>query len=129
MGYSTIKPVRPSVPTRPQVERRWHCWPKYLGGFDAHSTVRQSQSLVEALQRQLVNKYGSRIAINGQFSDETRQAVIAFQQAHGLTPNGSVGPDTWTALLSGTGSANAKNGNAPSRNERVTLNHVADKAG
>jgi murein L,D-transpeptidase YcbB/YkuD len=38
--------------------------------------------------------------ISGTFSAATRQAVIAFQQAHRLTQDGVIGRQTWTALLS-----------------------------
>jgi N-acetylmuramoyl-L-alanine amidase len=34
----------------------------------------------------------------GEFSEATRSAVIAFQRARGLTPDGVVGPETWRAL-------------------------------
>lgn len=35
---------------------------------------------------------------DGVFGDETRQAVIAFQRAMGLSPDGIVGVETWSAL-------------------------------
>ncbi|MGH8875383.1 MAG: peptidoglycan-binding domain-containing protein, partial [Acidimicrobiia bacterium] len=34
----------------------------------------------------------------GEFGPTTLRAVIAFQQARGLAPDGIVGPDTWRAL-------------------------------
>lgn len=37
-------------------------------------------------------------AIDGIFGEQTRQAVIEFQQAHGLLPDGIVGPSTWELL-------------------------------
>lgn len=35
---------------------------------------------------------------NGNFGEETQQAVVAFQRAAGLDPDGIVGPLTWQAL-------------------------------
>jgi peptidoglycan hydrolase-like protein with peptidoglycan-binding domain len=35
---------------------------------------------------------------DGIFGSETRNAVIAFQRFANLTPDGIVGPATWTAL-------------------------------
>jgi peptidoglycan hydrolase-like protein with peptidoglycan-binding domain len=36
--------------------------------------------------------------INGSFTAETERAVTAFQQGNGLTVDGIVGPQTWSAL-------------------------------
>jgi murein L,D-transpeptidase YcbB/YkuD len=36
---------------------------------------------------------------SGAFGPTTQDHVEAFQQKHGLTKNGIVGPKTWTALL------------------------------
>ncbi|HEX3540078.1 MAG TPA: peptidoglycan-binding domain-containing protein [Acidimicrobiales bacterium] len=41
--------------------------------------------------------------IDGDFGPLTEGAVEKFQQAHGLTVDGVVGPQTWGALLSGSG--------------------------
>lgn len=38
------------------------------------------------------------IQITGVFDNQTRDAVIAFQQLYGLTPDGIVGRDTWNFL-------------------------------
>lgn len=58
---------------------------------------------VERAQRLLgvVMKPG---AAYGTFGEYTRQAAINYQRAHGLQPDGVVGPATWSALL-GVGSS------------------------
>ena len=39
------------------------------------------------------------LSVDGSFGPATQTAVIAFQKAHGLEPDGIVGPKTWKALL------------------------------
>jgi peptidoglycan hydrolase-like protein with peptidoglycan-binding domain len=55
---------------------------------------------VSALQQQL-NAQGADITIDGDFGDETDGAVREFQRKRHLTVDGEVGPETWSALLSG----------------------------
>lgn len=38
------------------------------------------------------------VAIDGDFGPRTREAVLAFQKAYGLDPDGIVGPETWNVL-------------------------------
>jgi hypothetical protein len=42
---------------------------------------------------------GYQVGVDGGFGAKTQTAVMAFQEAHGLTPDGVIGPDTWRALL------------------------------
>jgi Putative peptidoglycan binding domain/D-alanyl-D-alanine carboxypeptidase len=41
---------------------------------------------------------GQVVEVDGDFGKKTTAAVVAFQAAHGLTPDGRVGKMTWTAL-------------------------------
>lgn len=45
-----------------------------------------------------LNRAGAHLAVDGAFGSKTRDAVMAFQRAHGLTPDGIVGPRTQAAL-------------------------------
>jgi Putative peptidoglycan binding domain len=42
---------------------------------------------------------GYAVGVDGGFGAKTESAVKAFQTAHGLTPDGIIGPATWQALL------------------------------
>lgn len=53
---------------------------------------------VSALQA-LLNLYGAKLTEDGSFGPLTTAAVEDFQRRHGLTPDRSVGPATWTALI------------------------------
>ncbi|CAD1787006.1 peptidoglycan-binding protein [Xanthomonas euroxanthea] len=57
------------------------------------------QSLQQDLNRLGVrDAQGNRLAEDGRFGDNTREAVIAFQKQHGLQPDGVVGRNTQAAL-------------------------------
>jgi peptidoglycan hydrolase-like protein with peptidoglycan-binding domain len=43
---------------------------------------------------------GEEVPVTGIFGNQTRTAVRAFQEAHGLEIDGRIGTDTWQALLS-----------------------------
>lgn len=52
-----------------------------------------------AIQRILVAR-GFNIAIDGDYGQQTFDAVMQYQQGQGLTVDGDVGPQTWTSLHS-----------------------------
>lgn len=52
---------------------------------------------VTTLQNALVSS-GQSVAVDGKFGVQTKNAVIAFQQANGLNADGVCGPKTWAAL-------------------------------
>jgi hypothetical protein len=54
--------------------------------------------LVVWAQEHLISA-GYKIGVDGDFGQKTLAAVLAFQTAHGLTPDGIIGPETWQALL------------------------------
>ncbi len=81
-----------------------------------------SGDAVRAAQDQLVNRYGYNLTIDGLFGPGTASAVTSFQTSKGLTANGIVNLNTWSALTSnssgGTRSAIAARLAA---NPRITL--------
>ena len=58
----------------------------------------ERSNAVAAVQRRLA---ANRICVHvdGEFGPQTRRALMAFQRAHGLTPDGLVGKGTWGALV------------------------------
>ena len=59
---------------------------------------------VKYLQRKLYSKLYNVGAIDGIFGNQTLDAVTAFQQENGLTPDGIVGPNTWAAIMNNANS-------------------------
>lgn len=55
---------------------------------------------VYAIQH-LLRSHGYDLTVDGIFGPQTRQQVIAFQNAKNLSADGIVGPQTWTALIQG----------------------------
>ncbi len=69
-----------------------------LGATDITVGRHAVGDLVVWIQEHLVSA-GEPDAIDGSFGPSTLADVRAFQSAHGLTPDGIVGPQTWAALL------------------------------
>lgn len=49
----------------------------------------------------LLNRAGNTLTVDGVFGPRTRAAVVEFQTAHRIKPDGKVGPDTWRELPRG----------------------------
>jgi peptidoglycan hydrolase-like protein with peptidoglycan-binding domain len=54
---------------------------------------------VKSIQRQLNEKRGSGLTVDGVYGTATRRAVTGFQKHMGLTQNGIAGPLTWRYLI------------------------------
>ncbi|MEV5506655.1 GH25 family lysozyme [Streptomyces orinoci] len=51
----------------------------------------------------LLTAHGAHLPVDGRFTTDTRNAVVAFQTRSHLTPDGIVGPKTWSALIATVG--------------------------
>ena len=68
--------------------------------LDSYSTLRIGSVGNEVMLLQFIlERYGYPLDVDGRFGTNTRNAVLAFQQENGLTPDGIVGPNTWRTLL------------------------------
>jgi lysozyme family protein len=65
-------------------------WPVVQNGSQGHP-IRTLQFLLRAR--------GHNLAVDGIFGSVTEASVKAFQTAKGLTPDGVVSPQTWSALI------------------------------
>lgn len=72
-------------------------------------------AMVRRLQEELALLGYMDGAADGIFGDETRRAVMAFQKAMGLSPDGIVGVETWSALSRELERMAAKAGSIPGR--------------
>jgi len=81
--------------------RSWHArglfGPSPAAAPDRLLTIGDRGPEVLAVQRRL-NEMGAGLMLDGVFGTGTRAAVTAFQGAHGLRPDGVIGPATLTAL-------------------------------
>ncbi|MFB7363957.1 peptidoglycan-binding domain-containing protein [Streptomyces hydrogenans] len=74
-------------------------WPKLVATVQSGS----NGNAARAAQTQL-NRYGYGLVVDGAFGTASANAAKDFQSKHGLTADGIVGPNTWNALVGGSGS-------------------------
>lgn len=63
-------------------------------GFGTHSPT-------VAVAQALLNYYGAKLVIDGQYGQATREALREFKESCGLTTNDFVSRETWVQLLKG----------------------------
>lgn len=63
-------------------------------GFGTHSPA-------VAVVQALLNYYGAKLVIDGQYGLATRSALFDFKSARGLAVNSQVSRETWSKLLEG----------------------------
>jgi hypothetical protein len=84
----------------------WHALSQPAGPLAGYATYTElgtigrgaSGDLVVWAQEHLISA-GYAVGVDGGFGGETQQAVADFQTAHGLSPDGVIGTQTWAALL------------------------------
>lgn len=92
-----------------------HGYTPVAGGNTGGQPVLQQGSSGQAvvtLQNDL-DQLGYNLSQDGQFGPLTRQAVVSFQQNHGLVPDGVVGPLTWGAIAAALPAQNPTGGAQP----------------
>src|SRR3954447_13888009 len=94
-------------------DAKWEWWHReYDGGFtrpdpgpdEKRPVLRKGSggagqsTAVKRLQRMLNRRAGAALDEDGDFGDNTRKALVAFQRAAGLTANGICDAEVWAAL-------------------------------
>ena len=93
--YMDLQPGGPSAPPAPTI-------PPYPGFLIRQGSTGESVRLVQQAINRLVPFYPGRlwrIAEDGIFGPNTRDAVMSFQSIFGLSADGVVGPLTWERLM------------------------------
>ena len=94
---ATIPPLPPPPPQQPPIVITP---PKTPPGM--HATIRQGSTGADVAYWQGIIG----VPQDGKFGPATKAATVAWQAAHKLTPDGVVGPNTWSAAETGTPSIN-----------------------
>ncbi|MGJ5673340.1 MAG: peptidoglycan-binding protein [Nostochopsis sp.] len=110
-GGNTLQVIRTSLPSRSNnaVRSRVDNYPNAWNEGDAGSQVLQ-------LQRNLSQLGYFQATPTGNFGSVTKDAVVRFQRDHGLTANGMVDGQTWTAISTNANYVNVNNSNASNLN-------------
>ncbi|MCJ8139409.1 N-acetylmuramidase domain-containing protein [Falsirhodobacter halotolerans] len=78
--------------------KRWQAIPDVLAPTLPKIGLGARGPAVKTAQQRLLAAGHDPRAVDGWFGDNTRHATIAFQSAHGLVPDGIIGPKTWASL-------------------------------
>ncbi|KAA3646802.1 MAG: peptidoglycan-binding protein [Chloroflexi bacterium] len=109
-----MTPPPPPTPTlTPTPEPIVNAWPIVKQG--------DTGAEVTALQH-LLRSYGYVLVVDGNFGPQTKNRVQGFQMTEGLTVDGIVGPDTWSALISGKTVQNGSIGDAVRAAQSLLVN-------
>jgi peptidoglycan hydrolase-like protein with peptidoglycan-binding domain len=115
-GPGASAPVPAPAPAKPGAKRE----PRFLPTLREQPLPRESSGwdgLWQATLHEL--GYGEVVGkIDGKFGPATTRGTIQFQKDHGLTPDGVVGPRTWTAAMLSGGDNRLKAGD---RGKRVEI--------
>ena len=72
-------------------------------GFSTYPTVRKgAKGNITKLIQERLNSVGFHLKVDGDFGDNTYNAVIVFQKNRGLKQDGIVGANSWSWLIKGT---------------------------
>lgn len=95
---STLELADTMPPAAPPVARPPQAAPVGVGGVPDGQDGHDTKWLQAAL-----NGFGAGLDVDGNYGRRTRAAVAAWQQAHGLDPDGLAGPLTMAALAQASG--------------------------
>jgi murein L,D-transpeptidase YcbB/YkuD len=101
---TTIAPTtttagQPTAVAQPPPTSRPPVCPSYTPHNDYHLEICDSGAAVRLVQERLRASVDSSLTVDGYFGPATRNAVRTFQQLHGLSVDGQVGPATWALLV------------------------------
>lgn len=72
-------------------------------GFSTYPTVRKgAKGNITKLIQERLNSVGFHLKVDGDFGNDTYNAVIVFQKNRGLKQDGIVGANSWSWLIKGT---------------------------
>ncbi|MCL2322872.1 MAG: peptidoglycan-binding protein, partial [Oscillospiraceae bacterium] len=100
--YAVYRGIKENAPVEPKppVELPPSGIPPYPGTPLRVGSTGANVSLMQTYLKtiRMVYPYIPSLTVTGIFSEETKAAVIAFQNFYGLTPDGIIGPATWNKI-------------------------------
>jgi zinc D-Ala-D-Ala carboxypeptidase len=91
-GLIAAAPAATATPAQPQ---HFNC--NYTNA-EPELSVGSTGAAVKQAQCQLNSVLDRHVVVDGDFGSATKSATIAFQQCAGLSADGIIGDNTWTAL-------------------------------